>query len=109
MTWEPLPGRVDHTRPLASVLERMHVTLGFARPDTVVTLERHWTSLLGIDLAARCELESLHHETLVIRVSDPAVAEHLRWSSREILDAVNSICGGEVARELKVRIRSSTG
>ncbi len=109
MTWEPLPGQIDHTRDLSTVLERLHHTLGLARPDAVTSLQQHWPSLLGTELAGRCQLESLRHETLVIAVSDPAVAEHLRWSSREILDAANAVCGGEVARELQVRIRSTPG
>jgi predicted nucleic acid-binding Zn ribbon protein len=109
MTWEPLPGQVSTERDLASVLERLNHTMGLARPDSVSSLERHWSSLLGADLAERCRLESLHHETLVVAVSDPAVAEHLRWTAREVLDAVNAVCGGEVARELQVRIRSLPG
>lgn len=109
MTWEPLPGTVDDTRDLASVLGRLHRTLGLARPDVVQVLQQHWTSLLGTDLAASCRLESLQHQTLVIAVDDPAVAEHLRWSSREVLDAANAVCGGEVASTLKVRIRPGRG
>lgn len=109
MTWEPLPGGDRTTRDLASVLERLHRTLGLARPDAVTSLEEHWESLLGVDLAARCRLDSLKHETLVVSVEDPAVAEHLRWSSRELIDSVNAVCGGEVARELQVRIRPRRG
>ena len=66
-------------------------------------------SLLGAELAGRCRLESLHHETLVVAVEDPAIAEHLRWSSREVIDAANAVCGGEVVRELQVRIRTRRG
>jgi hypothetical protein len=109
VSWEPLPGEVEHTRALSSVLGRVHRTLGFARPDSVRTLEQHWTTLLGHDLASRCELESLRHETLVVAVTDPAVGEHLRWSSREILDSVNNICGGTVADELQIRVRTTRG
>jgi hypothetical protein len=109
VSWEPLPGEANHTRDLSSVLGQVHRTLGFARPDSVRTLEQHWTSLLGSELAARCELESLRHETLVVAVTDPAVGEHLRWSSRDVLDAVNEICGGTVATELQVRVRAAQG
>lgn len=109
MTWEPLPGQTSTTTELSSALGRLHRTLGFARPDAVSALERHWSALLGPELAPRCALESLRHETLVIAVTDPAVAEHLRWSTRELLDSVNAVCGGEVASELQVRIRPSAG
>ncbi len=109
MTWEPLPGTRDTTRDLGSVLGSLHRTLGLARPDALASLQEHWSSLLGAELAGRCRLESLHHETLVVAVEDPAIAEHLRWSSREVIDAANAVCGGEVVRELQVRIRTRRG
>jgi hypothetical protein len=109
LSWEPLPGEVEHTRDLASVLGRVHRTLGLAKPDSVRTLEQHWNSLLGRELAGRCELESLRYQTMVVRVFDPAVGEHLRWSSREIIDGVNEICGGTVVTELQVRVRAAQG
>ena len=109
MTWEPLPGSRDTTRDLGSVLGSLHRTLGLARPDALASLQQHWTSLLGAELAERCELEALRHDALVVSVSDPAIAEHLRWSAREVVDAANAVCGGEVVRELQVRIRTRRG
>jgi len=109
VTWEPLPGDAHDTHELASVIERLHHTLGLARPDSVTTIQQHWTSLLGKDLAPSCRLEALHHETMVVAVEDPAIAEHLRWSASELLGAVNALCGGEVASELQVRVRRQKG
>jgi hypothetical protein len=109
MTWEPLPGSRETTRDLGSVLGSLHRTLGLARPDALASLQQHWSALLGAELADRCELESLRHETLVVSVEDPAVAEHLRWSSREVIEAANAVCGGEVVGELQVRIRTRRG
>lgn len=83
--------------------------MGLARPDAVTTLQQHWASLLGSELAAACSLESLRGETLVVSVTDPAVGEHLRWSSSELLDAANAVCGGVVVNELRVRVRRAGG
>lgn len=109
MSWEPLPGDRSTMVELSSALGRLHRTLGLARPDSVTALRDHWSALLGRELAPRATLESLRHDTLVIAVSDPAVAEHLRWAERDLVGAANSVCGGEVVRHVEVRIRSSLG
>ena len=105
VSWEPLPERETPIKDLSSVLGRLHTTMGLARPDTVRVLDRHWTSLLGADLAAHCRLEALRGTELVVSVDDPAVAEHLRWSARDLCAAVNAVCDGEVVDELTVRVR----
>ena len=104
MSWEPLPQQVDHTHELGDVLGALHRRLGLARPDVLATLAEHWVALLGSDLAGQCRLESVRHERLVIEVDDPAVAEHLKWSSRELLGAANSLCGGDTFSELTVKV-----
>ena len=77
MAWEPLPE--DHAGPtaLGASLDRLHRTMGLARPDTVRLLERHWPSLMGADLAASCRLEAVREGELVVVVTDPAIAEHI--------------------------------
>lgn len=95
---------VDNTRDVRDVLGVLHHRLGLARPDILVTLEEHWTALLGPDLAPMCSLESVRHGTLVVGVSDPAIAEHLRWSTAELVAAANDICGGSAFSDVKVTI-----
>lgn len=87
------------------MLGRLHSTMGLARPDTVRVLEARWTSILGADLAPRCRLEAVRGTELVVSVDDPAVAEHLRWSARDLCAAVNAVCAGEVVDEVTVRMR----
>ena len=105
VSWEPLPERETPVKDLSSALARLHTTMGLARPDTVRVLDRHWTSLLGADLAPHCRLEAVRGTELVVSVDDPAVAEHLRWSARDLCAAVNAVCDGEVVDELTVRVR----
>ncbi len=105
VSWEPLPDNERAPTELSAALTRLHTTMGLARPDTVKVLDRHWTSLLGTDLAQRCRLESLRGTELVVSVDDPAVAEHLRWSAGDLCAAANAICDGEVVTELSVRVR----
>ncbi len=103
MPWEPLPDEVDHTHRLDEALGTLHRRLGLARPDVLRTLERHWVSLLGSQLAGRCTIESVRHERLVVLVDDPAIAEHLRWSSNDLLAAVSSVCDASFT-ELVVKV-----
>jgi predicted nucleic acid-binding Zn ribbon protein len=104
VSWEPLPEQVDHTHELSDVLGTLHRRLGLARPDVLSTLDRHWASLLGAELAAHCTLESVRQGRLVIVADDPAIAEHLRWSSQDLLGAANSVCGGAAFDELTVKV-----
>jgi len=92
-------------KDLASSLGRLSATMGFARPDTVQLLERHWNALLGPALAGQCRLDAVRGTELVVAVTDPAVAEHLRLSARDLCAAVNAICDGAVVDELTVRVR----
>lgn len=105
MTWEPLPDEVTAPRDLSSALGQLHRTMGLARPDTVRLLEHHWRSLMGPGLADSCELESVRAGELVVVASDPAVAEHLRWSARDLVAAVNELCDGTVVEDLVVKVR----
>lgn len=91
-------------RPLDASLGRLHQTLGLARPDTVRLLEQHWPSVIGADLAPKCHVESIRHGELVVAVDDAALAEHLRWSARDLVAAVNSVCGGAVVEHLVVKV-----
>lgn len=106
MAWEPLPDQEHQPAGLQDVLARLHLTMGLARPDTLRTLDSNWVSLLGADLASRCRLVAVRGTELVVSVDDPAVAEHLRWSSRDLCDSVNAMCDGDAIDRLTVRVRA---
>jgi hypothetical protein len=90
---------------LAESLDRLHRTLGVARPDAVRVLESSWPALVGRQLAELCWLDSLQGGRLVVGTTDPAVAEHLRWQARDLAAAANDVCGGEVVDEVVTRVR----
>lgn len=105
MPWEPLPRDRETTHALAESLDRLHRTLGVARPDAVRVLEASWSALVGRRLAEVCWLDSLQGGLLVVGTTDPAVAEHLRWQARDLAAAANEVCGGEVVTEVVTRVR----
>ncbi len=105
MAWEPLPGTTESMKPVGSALSHLHRTLGLARPDTVRLLEEHWSAIVGAQLAPRCAVESVRHGELVVAVDDAALAEHLRWSARDLVAAADAVCGGGVLESLSVKVR----
>jgi len=108
MAWEPLPGTTESMKPVGSALSHLHKTLGLARPDTLRLLEEHWVALVGTQLAPRCTIESVRHGELVVAVDDAAIAEHLRWSARDLVAAANAVCGGGVLESLSVKVRPAS-
>ena len=105
MPWEPLPSERRTTHRLKDVLDHLHRTMGVARPDAVRVLEGSWEALVGRRLATVCWLESLQGGRMVVGVSDPAVAEHLRWQARDLAAAANELCGGDAVTEVVTRVR----
>ena len=96
MAWEPLPGTAESMQPVGA-------SLGLR------LLDEHWVALVGVQLAPRCSVESVRHGELVVAVDDAALAEHLRWSARDLIAAANAVCGGSVLESLSVKVRPRSG
>jgi hypothetical protein len=101
---EPLPSDRNTTHTLGQSLERLHRSMGLARPDTVRILQDAWPQLVGTRLAATCRLDALKGGRMTILVDDPAVAEHLRWQGADLIAAANELCGGAVVDEVVTRV-----
>jgi|688.fasta_scaffold1141917_2 hypothetical protein len=105
MSWEPLSSSTDHTHDIAETIQILHRRLGLACSDVLSTLEENWVGLLGAELATHCTLESVHNQTLIILVDDPAIADHLKWSRAELLGAANALTGGQNFIDLKIKVQ----
>ena len=88
-------------------MRRLHRLLGTARPDSLSRLAEHWQQVIGWRLAMHCELESLHHGTLVVRCTDGGVAEQLRWAETDLVAAANAVLGSGEVTAVEVRMRAS--
>ncbi|MFM7063686.1 MAG: DUF721 domain-containing protein [Actinomycetes bacterium] len=104
MGWEPLPDEQRSVRPVSTSVERLSRTLGLARADTFAQVEESWSQLVGQRLAPHAQPRSLRDGVLVVVAQDPAVAEHLRWSSADLAQAVNAVCGGAEVTRVEVRV-----
>jgi len=102
---EPLPQERNTVHTLDQSLSRLQRSLGFARPDTVRILDASWVQLMGPRLADSCRLDSIRDGRLVVAVDDPAVAEHLRWQSADLMAAANDLCGCAVIDAVEIRVR----
>lgn len=91
--------------PVGSSLGHLHRVLGLARPDTLRLLEEHWPSIVGARLATRCEVLSVRRGEMIVEVDDSALAEHLRWSARDLVAAADAVCGEGVVESLVVKVR----
>lgn len=91
--------------PVGASLGHLHRVLGLARPDTLRLLEEHWSSIVGARLATRCEVLSVRRGEMVVSVDDSALAEHLRWSARDLVAAADAVCGAGVVESLVVKVR----
>ena len=106
MSWEPLPDREVPIKELSvACWSGCTRRWGWLDPTRCGSWSVTGRSLLGADLAQECRLEAVRGTELVVSVDDPAVAEHLRWSARDLCAAVNAVCDGEVVDELTVRVR----
>ncbi len=101
---EPLPQDRRTTHALSESLERLHRTMGLARPDAVRVIEAAWPQLVGPRLARSCRLEALRGGRMVVAVDDPAVADQLRWQGADLAAAANELCGGAVVSEVVARV-----
>lgn len=104
MAWESLPSDRTSMRPLDVSLGRLRRSLGLGRSDTVELVQSHWVQLVGSRLASHSEVLSVRRGVLVVGASDPAVVEQLRWSTADLVGAVNSVCGGEEISSVEVRL-----
>ena len=104
MGWEPLPDDRRTIRPVSTSLDRLRRTLGLARSDTFAQVEESWTQLVGQRLAPHAQPRSLRDGVLVVVAQDPAVAEHFKWSANDLVEAVNSVCGGAEVTSVVVRV-----
>jgi len=109
VTWEPLRNPDETVRGVDDSLRQLHQRLGLARPDVLAEIERHWTSLVGVSLAARSAPTSIRNGELTVTTDDPATAEQLRWSAADLTAAVGSVIGEGMVTAAVVKVRPTAG
>lgn len=91
-------------RPLGHGVERFLRSLG--APPTKVTahVADRWVDIVGAELARVTTPGSLRDGVLVVTTTEPAVADHLRWSERTVVARANAVLGTDAVRALRTRV-----
>lgn len=71
--------------PIGAIVERSTKDLGWVGPLAEARLLGHWASVVGPEIAARCQPTSLKDGELRIAAESTAWATQLRLMAREIL------------------------
>ena len=101
------PGhRSDEPRPLRDSLAEVSADLGLPEPDALAFLIQEWESLVGPEVAPHCRLTSLRDGVLRVTVDTAPRGTQLRYLEGELVERAASLVGGDVVRELRVRVGS---
>ena len=98
--------RSDEPRPLRDSLAEVSADLGLPEPDALAFLIQEWESLVGPDVAPHCRLTSLRDGVLRVTVDTAPRGTQLRYLEGELVERAASLVGGDVVRELRVRVGS---
>ena len=98
--------RSSEPRPLRDSLAEVSADLGLPEPDALAFLIQEWESLVGPDVAPHCRLTSLRDGVLRVTVDTAPRGTQLRYLEGELVERAASLVGGDVVRELRVRVGS---
>ena len=98
--------RSDEPRALSDSLAEVSADLGLPEPDALALLIQEWESLVGPDVAPHCRLTSLREGVLRVTVDTAPRGTQLRYLEGELVERAASLVGGDVVRELRVRVGS---
>lgn len=96
---------MSQPRPLVDGLDHVLASLGAPSVDAVTAVMDAWPEVVGADLAGHCTARSIEHGLLVVAVDEPAWADRLMWSERQVLTRLEAVVGAGVVDHLDVRMR----
>ena len=104
-SWRPLPpdGPVD-PRPVADSLGAVARRLGAPAPSVLGVVFARWEEAVGPALAPRTRPVSLVDGVLVVAVSEPAWATHLRYLAPTLVARLAELAGTDAVTRVEVRV-----
>lgn len=91
--------------PVGSSVDALRRQFGLGRMSTFELLIREWPNLVGAAAAELSRVIELRHGVLRVEAWDPAVADAIGWSRRDLLAAIRERCPGEKVTDVQVRVR----
>jgi predicted nucleic acid-binding Zn ribbon protein len=89
-------------QPAATVLSGLMAQMGWGRPFTEARIFAEWGTLVGPDVAAHCQPESLRDGELRVSAQSTAWATQIRMLGRTLVHRVNSQLGSAVVVRMHV-------
>lgn len=96
---------MSQPRPLVDGLDHVLASLGAPPVDAVTAVMEAWPEVVGADLAGHCTARSIERGRLTVTVDEPAWADRLMWSERQVLTRLDAVVGAGVVDHLDVRVR----
>ena len=91
--------------PIADALAAVRAELGLPDTDAFRTLVERWSDVVGDDVAAHAQLESMRDGTASVVADSPLWASQLRYLEIAIRERANDVVGSVVVRAVRVRVR----
>lgn len=96
---------MSQPRPLVDGIDHVLAELGAPSVSGTTSVLEAWPDAVGADLAAHCAARSIERGCLVVSVDDPAFAERLAWSERQVLTRLDALVGARLVERIDVRVR----
>jgi hypothetical protein len=94
----------DDPRPIAQGVDRLLSSLGAPPTRVTVDVAERWVDIVGPELARVTSPGSLKDGILVVTTTEPAVADHLKWSQRSVVAQANEVLGTDAIRAVQARV-----
>ena len=91
-------------KPIGEGVERILASLGAPPPKVTTGVADRWVDIVGTELATVTAPGSLRDGTLVVTTTEPAVADHLKWSEQTVIDRANEVLETTAVTALRVRV-----
>jgi hypothetical protein len=108
MPWTPLPTPDGDPAPpklLSDSLDRVLAGLGRPSVDVLDVLRDSWDELVGPAASEAMRPLGIEHGVLVVAVSEPAWASHVRWLAAELVTRATDVLGPGVVNSVEARVR----
>ena len=99
-----MSGGSGDPKPIGQGVERFLAALGAPPPKVTTDVSTRWVDIVGAELARVTTPGSLRNGVLIVTTTEPAVADHLKWSERSVVERANQVLGTEAVRALRTRV-----
>jgi predicted nucleic acid-binding Zn ribbon protein len=91
--------------PIADALAAVRAELGLPDTDAFRVLVEGWSDVVGPEVAAHAQLDSLHDGTASVVADSTLWASQLRYLETTIRDRANDLVGSVVVHAVRVRVQ----